>query len=158
MSKEIERKFLVDNFKWLTKKSNEVFITQGYLTDSINPAIRVRTVGNNGYLTIKGKVSGITRDEFEYEIPFNDAEFILNNFCGSSIIEKFRSEITFNNFLWQVDRFIGLNEGLIVAEIELLNEEQTFDIPSWITKEVTDDERYYNSNLVKNPFSKWNYK
>lgn len=158
MSKEIERKFLVDNFKWLTKKSNEVFIRQGYLTGSFTPTIRVRTVDNNGYLTIKGKVSGITRDEFEYEIPFNDAEFILNNFCGSSIIEKFRSEITFNNFLWQVDRFIGLNEGLIVAEIELLNEEQTFDIPSWITKEVTDDQRYYNSNLVKNPFSKWNYK
>ncbi len=155
MSKEIERKFLVDFDEWLSVKAKEILVRQGYLTDSIKPTIRVRVAGNKGYLTIKGKVSGITRDEFEYEIPYNDADYMLKNFCNKSIIEKFRSEIDVDGYLWQVDRFIGENEGLIVAEIELQYEEQLIKIPKWITKEVTGDQRYYNSNLARIPFSKW---
>jgi CYTH domain-containing protein len=155
MSKEIERKFLVDFDEWLSVKAKEILVRQGYLTDYIEPSIRVRVAGNKGYLTIKGKVSGITRDEFEYEIPFNDADYMLKNFCNNSIIEKFRSEIEVDGSLWQVDRFIGENEGLIVAEIELQNEEQLIKIPKWITKEVTGDQRYYNSNLSRIPFLRW---
>ncbi|HCY76947.1 MAG TPA: adenylate cyclase [Ignavibacteriales bacterium] len=155
MSKEIERKFLVDFDEWLSVKAKEILVRQGYLTDSIKPTIRVRVAGNKGYLTIKGKVSGITRDEFEYEIPYNDSDYMLKNFCDNSIIEKFRSEIDVDGYLWQVDRFIGENEGLIVAEIELQYEEQLIKIPKWITKEVTGDQRYYNSNLARIPFSKW---
>lgn len=117
--------------------------------------VRIRIIEDKAYITIKGLSIGATRSEFEYEIPLNDAAVILNELCKKPIIEKYRYRINFGNSIWEVDEFIGLNAGLIIAEIELEHENQTFDIPDWIGKEVTGDPRYYNSNLISNPFTKW---
>lgn len=117
--------------------------------------VRIRIIEDKAYITIKGLSIGATRSEFEYEIPLNDAAVILNELCKKPIIEKYRYRINFGNSIWEVDEFMGLNAGLIIAEIELEHENQTFDIPDWIGKEVTDDPRYYNSNLIRNPFTQW---
>ncbi len=154
MSKEIERKFLVKpEFRHLFQ--NGKLYRQGYLFSDKEKAIRIRLVDDKGFLAVKSKLSGFTRDEFEYEIPYTDAEYIINSLCYDRIIEKYRSKVLINNLLWEIDNFTGENEGLMIAEIELENEKQYFDLPDWIDKEVTGDIRYYNSNLVKNPFCNW---
>lgn len=154
MGKEIERKFLVSGTKW-KELAKGITYRQGYLSTVKERTVRVRTIGENGYLTIKGISVGATRSEFEYEIPVSDANFILANLCEKPIIEKKRYKIEFNNFVWEVDEFYGDNKGLIVAEIELTAENEKFDLPDWIGKEVTDDSKYFNSNLIKNPFKSW---
>ena len=147
--KEIERKFLVkdellDVVKYLQSKK----IKQGYISDSDGKTVRVRTKGEKGYLTIKGKSSGISRDEYEYEIPFEDASQLLTDFCPK-FLEKERFELIIGEKKWEIDLFHGKLEGLIIAELELESEDEAFDLPSWIQEEVSNDPQYYNSNLIQ---------
>ena len=155
MGVEIERKFLVDHEKWgKLKKTAGIHYHQGYLVDDVHCTIRVRVAGTKGFVTIKGANSGISRKEFEYKIPASDASELIKSFAGSSV-EKIRYKIKFAGKLWEVDEFLGDNKGLIMAEIELKHENEEFEKPGWITREVSDDDRYYNSNLAKNPFKDW---
>ena len=153
MAKEIERKFLVIGDAWRTVRG--MSIRQGYLHNEVESTVRVRTSGERAYLTIKGSMSGITRTEFEYEIPLEDANAMLDQLCQKPLIEKIRYEVEVGGFKWEIDEFLGENVGLAVAEIELEDEDQEFPKPAWVGKEVTDDARYLNANLVKNPYSKW---
>ena len=154
MGQEIERKFLVTGDAWRTGQGK--LIRQGYLHNEINGNVRVRVKGERAYLTIKSSTTGITRLEFEYEIPLEEANELLDKLCQKPLIEKIRHEVQVGGLKWEVDEFLGKNEGLVVAEIELENEEQGFPKPSWVGVEVSEDARYLNSNLVKNPYSKWN--
>jgi len=117
--------------------------------------VRVRTINNKGYLTIKGITVGASRLEFEYEIPTADANELLDSLCEKPLIDKNRYKVDYGTLTWEVDEFFGENEGLIVAEVELHSEDQLFDRPEWVTEEVTTDPRYYNANLLNNPFSRW---
>lgn len=119
-----------------------------------NKTIRVKQTNDKGYITIKGASIGLTRPEFEYEIPREDAEQLLNKFCVFELI-KVRFKILFKNKIWEVDEFLGDNLGLIVAEIELKHENEQFEMPDWIANEVTDDNKYYNSCLAKTPYCNW---
>ncbi len=155
MATEIEHKFLV--FKNIWEKvipDKSVEIKQAYLLTDPEKTIRVRTKGNSGFITIKGKSNGAIRLEFEYEIPIEDANELINKFC-SNLIEKTRHIVIHDDNNWEVDEFKGLNEGLIVAEIELTSEDEKYSIPNWVDKNVTDDLRYANSNLTIKPFSTW---
>lgn len=154
MGKEIERKFLVhEDVAW--RSINGTIYRQGYLSTVKERTVRVRTIGDKGYLTIKGITVGATRLEFEYDIPVNEAEELLDLLCERPLIEKRRRIIEFAGLIWEVDEFFGDNMGLILAEVELENEDQRFSKPAWIAQEVTDDARYFNANLVSYPFSKW---
>lgn len=155
MATEIERKFLVDHEKWKKlKKPAGIHYQQGYLLDELKCTIRVRLAGSRGYVTIKGANSGISRKEFEYRIPADDASELIRSFAGSSV-EKIRYRIRFRGKLWEIDEFMGDNKGLIMAEIELKTESEEFEKPGWITNEVSDNHRYYNSNLAKHPYKNW---
>lgn len=154
MGVEIERKFLLSGDGW--KSFGEpVFFKQGYLSSNKERVVRVRIEGERAVLTIKGANKGATRGEWEYEIPVADAIELLDGLCEQPLIEKFRRRIPFAGNVWEVDEFLGVNAGLVVAEIELQSEDQQFDKPDWIGAEVTDDLRYLNSNLIKQPFSTW---
>ncbi|MCH8068013.1 MAG: CYTH domain-containing protein [Candidatus Marinimicrobia bacterium] len=155
MGKEIERKFLVKESNW-QKSSKGLLIQQGYIVIRKEKVVRIRIMNDKGYLTIKGTTTGATRNEYEYEIPLEDARQMLNNLCEKPILEKHRYKINQEGMTWEIDIFHGENEGLIVAEIELEYEDQEFEKPDWVDMEVTDDPKYFNSNLVKNPFKKWN--
>ncbi|HBE77491.1 MAG TPA: adenylate cyclase [Firmicutes bacterium] len=154
MGKEIERKFLVvgDDYRQ-SAKSN--FIIQGYLCNEAERVVRVRLYNDQGFITIKGKTVGMTRSEYEYEIPFADANEMINRLCAGTIIEKVRYEFEDQGYLWEIDEFQGENQGLIVAEIELEDENDVLSLPKWIAGEVTDDPRYLNANLVKKPYKQW---
>lgn len=154
MGKEIEKKFLVNGDDW-RKESTGVLFRQGYLSIVKERTVRVRTIDNKGFLTIKGITIGATRAEYEYEISVSDANEMLDSLCEKPIIEKNRAKVEFKNLVWEIDEFFGENDGLIVAEVELESEDQKIDLPEWIGKEVTGDPRYYNSSLIKNPFKKW---
>lgn len=153
---EIERKFLVksEEFKKRAFAKNE--IAQGYLNSNHERTVRVRIKGVQGYLTIKGKgnESGMSRFEWEVEIPVDEARLLLN-LCESGVISKIRYEVKFGNHIFEVDEFFGENQGLVLAEIELQSEEEAFEKPDWIGEEVTNNEKYYNSYLSKNPFKNW---
>ncbi len=155
MATEIEHKYLVNTDIWkniIPDKSVE--IRQAYLQTDPEKTIRIRTKGKSGFFTIKGKTVGASRLEFEYEIPIADANELINKFC-SNLIEKTRHIVIHDNNTWEVDEFKGLNEGLIVAEIELASEDEKYSIPNWVDKNVTDDLRYANSNLTIKPFKTW---
>lgn len=155
MAVEIERKFLVDSDKWSDLlKPALLYCSQSYLLNEINKNVRVRVLGDVGFITIKSKKTDISRNEYEYQIPFDEAIELIK-LCDQSPIEKNRYLIEYDGNIWEVDVFLGSNEGLIVAEIELKSEDQLFSKPDWITIEVSDDPKYYNSNLQNNPFSKW---
>jgi adenylate cyclase len=152
---EIEHKYLVIQELWVKENPHHsIEIKQAYIFSDPTKTIRVRTHDEKGYITIKGKSTGASRPEFEYEIPFSEAEELIKNFC-SDVIEKTRHYITFANNLWEVDEFHGKNKGLIIAEIELKNETEPYSKPVWIGKDVTLDSRYFNSNLCRYPFSGW---
>lgn len=154
MAIEIERKFLV-NRKLLEPHLNEgTFYEQGYLPRKNSATVRVRIAGSTGFITIKGRVEGISRSEFEYEIPQEDAREMLDLFCKATIIKK-RYLIPHGVHTFEVDIFEGENSGLIVAEVELSSESEVVELPEWISEEVTGDVRYYNSQLLKNPISSW---
>ncbi len=154
MGLEIERKYLLKNANWKQHIKKQTQIKQGYLNAEKERTVRVRVYGNQGFLTIKGKSIGATRQEFEYEIPLKDA-IALMLLCQQPIIEKTRFEVEVDKKIWEIDVFEGENEGLTLAEIELNSEAETFQIPEWIGKEVTDDIRYFNSKLMANPFKNW---
>jgi adenylate cyclase len=153
---EIERKFLVqsEEFKAISFAKNE--ISQGYLNSNPERTVRVRIKGNQGYLTIKGKgnETGMSRLEWEMEIPVDEAKMLLN-LCESGVISKMRYEVKFGNHVYEVDEFFGENEGLVLAEIELKSEQEAFEKPDWLGEEMTNNEKYYNSYLSKNPFKNW---
>lgn len=150
---EIERKFLVLNDGYKIEASAQHRITQGYLNSDPERTVRVRTKGDKGYLTIKGKGNdnGTTRMEWEKEIPFEEALQLLE-LCESGVIDKLRYEVPSGKHTFEVDEFSGDNTGLVIAEVELQDELETFVKPDWLGKEVTGDERYYNAYLSKNPF------
>jgi adenylate cyclase len=156
MAMEIERKFLVKDGAWKIGAKG-VHYRQGYIRTESKVTVRVRIAGEKGILTIKGKSSesGLSREEFEYEIPKVDAQKMLESVCGPEQIEKLRYKIKQGKHTWEVDEFLGDNHGLVVAEIELSSEDEKFDKPEWVGKEVSDDRRYGNSNLAKTPFKKW---
>jgi CYTH domain-containing protein len=155
MGLEIERKFLVDHKKWLhVEKPAGTHYRQGYLLNDDHRTIRVRIAGKQGFITLKGTTTSITRKEYEYKIPVQDGVELLDGFARSEV-EKIRYRIEFAGKLWEVDEFLGDNEGLIMAEIELHDEAEEFEQPDWVTNEVSDDERYYNSYLSTHPFKEW---
>ena len=153
MPVEIERKFLVTSDAWRLGSLGKAYC-QGYLSRSPEATVRVRTEGDEACLTIKGKTEGISRPEFEYRIPFQEAQE-LQQLCKTPLVIKTRHEILYEGATWEVDEFHGENKGLIVAEIEMDDPETPLKIPPWIGKEVTHDARYYNSNLSTHPFSGW---
>jgi len=153
MSKEIERKFLVQGEDW--REAKGTMYRQGYLSTVKERSVRVRVADDKGYLTIKGISKGATRTEYEYEIPIKDAEAMLDHLCERPLIEKRRHKIDYDGVTWEVDVFLGDNEGLVLAEVELQSEDQTIACPPWIGQEVTDDPRYFNVNLVQHPYREW---
>jgi CYTH domain-containing protein len=155
MPTEIERKFLVTGTEWHEVYS--VHIIQGYLCCDKGRTVRVRLAGEKAFLTLKGIKKGISRPEFEYEIPVADAEQMLE-LCNGATIEKMRHIINYKDLKWEVDEFLGENQGLIVAEIELEEENQQFERPGWLGQEVTGDPRYANAYLASNPYSTWHYR
>jgi CYTH domain-containing protein len=154
MAQEIERKFLVSSDAWRELASGTNY-RQGYLSTVKERTVRVRTIDDKGYLTIKGITVGATRAEYEYEIPADDANELLDNLCERPLIEKTRYKISHGGLTWEVDEFAGDNQGLIVAEVELTAEDQEVALPDWAGEEVTGDPRYFNSNLIANPYSTW---
>jgi adenylate cyclase len=154
MGVEIERKFLLAGDAWRAL-GEPVLMRQGYLSLDPDRTVRVRIEGGAGTLTIKGRSQGATRGEWEYPIPLDDAADLLDRLCQQPLIEKYRRRIPYAGNTWEVDEFLGANAGLVVAEIELASEDQAFDKPDWIGAEVTDDRRYFNSSLIKLPFSAW---
>lgn len=153
---EIERKFLVTSEDFKTEAFRKNHIAQGYLNSHPERTVRVRIKGEIGFLTIKGKgnETGMTRFEWETEIALAEAKNIIQ-LCESGVIDKIRYEVEIGNHTFEVDEFFGDNQGLIVAEIELKSEEETFEKPKWLGQEVTNDERYYNAYLSNNPFKNW---
>ena len=152
---EIEHKYLVNAEEWsrvIPEKS--ITIKQGYIHAAPDKTVRVRTKADKGYITIKGKTVGASRPEFEYDIPLADAQELLINFC-SQLIEKTRHLITYDHKTWEVDVFEGLNAGLIVAEIELKDERELYQKPTWIGADVTMDVKYSNAQLASVPYSQW---
>jgi adenylate cyclase len=154
MGVEIERKFLVRGDAWKAL-AEPVFFRQGYLSSHKERTVRVRIEGDRAVMTIKGKNVGTTRGEWEYPIPMQDAVELLDGLCEQPLIEKYRRKIAIGDHVWEVDEFLGANAGLVVAEIELGSEDEAFDRPEWVAAEVTDDARYYNSNLIRHPFLNW---
>ncbi|MFH0992677.1 MAG: CYTH domain-containing protein [bacterium] len=154
MGKEIERKFLIKSDEWKSLAKGKYY-RQGYLSTVKERVVRVRTISEKGFLTIKGITIGVTRSEFEYEIPAEDANIMLDNLCEKPIIEKYRAKIEHAGLTWEIDEFHGVNEGLVVAEVELSDENVKIDLPAWVGGEVSGDPRYFNSNLIKNPYTTW---
>ena len=153
---EIERKFLVSSTDFISESKNQYRIVQGYLNSNPERTVRIRIKGDKGYLTIKGKgnESGMSRFEWEKEISTPEAESLLL-LCEKGVIDKIRYEIPLGKHTYEVDVFFGENEGLIVAEIELQSEIESFEKPNWLGEEVTSDERYYNAYLSHHPFNDW---
>lgn len=154
MGFEIERKFLLKNANWRKLVNEKTLIRQGYLNSDAERTVRVRVRDRTAFLTIKGKTQNTTRQEFEYEIPIDDADSLLK-LCEPPLIEKTRFIVKYQGKTWEIDEFEGENRGLTVAEIELSSEDESFDLPDWIGKEVSHDRRYFNSSLIKKPFSSW---
>ena len=154
MAHEIERKFLLTSDEWRSGVEGRLY-RQGYLSTEKERTVRVRIVGQRGVLTVKGLTRGISRLEFEYEIPLADATRLLDELCHRPLIEKTRYEVAHAGLTWEIDEFHGDNAGLVVAEVELAAEDQNIELPGWIGKEVSGDPRYYNSNLAQHPFSEW---
>lgn len=154
MRTEIERKFLVSGEGWKSGAAAKP-MRQGYLHADKQLSVRVRRTGDNAFLTIKGTQKGATRAEYEYGIPADDADDILDGICPRPLIEKVRYTLERGDLTWEIDVFEGENAGLVVAEVELTSEDQAVELPDWVGREVTDDPRYLNANLVKKPYSQW---
>lgn len=154
MGTEIERKFLVKGAGWRSLAQGVVY-RQGYITASPDRTVRVRVAGDQGYLTLKGASQGISRSEYEYAIPLQDATEMLDQLCQRPLIEKTRYRIPWGDVVWEVDEFAGENQGLIMAEVELTDPDQTVTLPEWIGAEVSADPRYFNANLARHPFRNW---
>lgn len=155
MGQEIERKFLVKGDEWRPLSTGALTMRQGYLSDGFSSSVRVRIEDERAFLNIKSSVDGIHRHEFQYEIPVSDAVDLLDHVALRPLIEKTRHEVPLGKHLWEIDVFEGENSGLIVAEVELAHADEPFERPSWIGEEVSDDLRYYNVSLRKNPYKNW---
>lgn len=153
---EIERKFLVISSDYRLEAHKRTRIVQGFLNTDPERTVRIRIKGKHGYLTVKGKPnpSGLSRFEWEIQIPLAEAEELLS-LCETGIIEKIRFEVIVGSHTFEIDEFKGENEGLVIAEVELRSENEAFEIPDWLGKEVTGDVKYYNSSLSKNPYKNW---
>ncbi len=154
MAKEIERKFLVKDDSWRSGDVGKRY-RQGYLSTAKDRTVRIRTAGDEAFLTVKGSSTGTSRAEYEYKIPFEDANEMLDRLCEKPLIEKTRYRIPHEDVVWEVDEFAGENRGLVLAEVELKDEKQRVTLPQWVGQEVTGDDRYFNVNLVERPFTKW---
>ena len=152
MAWEIERKFLLKDDSWRETADEGVLMMQGYLAGgSGSPVVRIRIAGDRAFLTIKGKTSGITRSEFEYLVPLEDARFMLENLCGTRIIEKRR----YHCGRWEIDEYFKDNQGLFTAEIELASPDETFEFPPWLGREISGDPAYTNGALSRKPWKTW---
>lgn len=156
MSVEIERKYLIKNDNWKKHVREDQHITQGYIK-SEDATVRIRCYkdDHSAVITVKGKRDGISRLEFEYDIPYADAREMQTELCQERLVEKTRHLIDYKGMLWELDEFHGDNDGLFVAEIELIDEQQVFDIPDWAGEDVSYDSRYRNSRLCTNPYKYW---
>ena len=156
MPEEIERKFLIDSDR-ITLPPNGIEIRQGYLplSESVKTTVRIRIKGGEANIAVKGENRGAVRAEYEYSIPRDDALAMLEGLCAKPLIEKTRYEVTVDTHLWEIDVFHGDNDGLVLAEIELTDEHEAFEHPEWLVQEVPGDPRYYNSNLLHNPYKDW---
>ncbi len=154
MGQEIERKFLVAGTAWKAGVTGLPF-RQGYLSSARERIVRVRTEGDRGRLTIKGPGVALVRPEFEYDIPVADATLMLDTLCEQPLIEKVRYHVTVGRHVWDIDEFRGLNQGLVVAEIELASPDEAFERPAWLGREVTPDTRYLNASLIHRPYCTW---
>jgi adenylate cyclase len=155
MAIEIERKYLVKNDKWKPFVESEAIMMQGYLASLTNVSIRVRVAKGKAHLNIKSATLGISRSEYEYEIPLLDGEEMLANLTTGSVIDKVRYRVRCGDHTWELDVFHGDNAGLIVAELELNSEDEAFEMPEWAGEEVSGDPKYYNASLVKHPYRDW---
>ena len=155
MGLEIERKFLLTGDAWRSLATSSRRYCQGYLCADRERAVRVRIAGESAFLTIKGGGAGVSHLEFEYPLPLEDAKILLEQLAEKPLIEKVRHFVPHGGLIWEVDEFSGLNEGLVLAELELESEVQPFEKPAWIGEEVTADPRYYNASLVKKPYRDW---
>lgn len=153
MAVEIERKFLVRPGLWTPLGSGDL-IRQGYVSSSPDRTVRIRVRADRAYLTIKGPTTGLSRLEFEYDIPIADAHEMLNQLCAA-VVDKHRHVEQHGGHTWEIDVFHGANDGLVVAEVELQSEQEAVDLPAWVGDEVSADYRYANSYLAKNPYSTW---
>ncbi len=155
MAVEIERKFLVESEAWRAEADGGQEIRQGYLVAERERSVRVRLRAGRGTLTIKGEARGAVRSEFEYEIPAKDAAGLLDEIALTPLIEKTRYLVRIGDATFEIDVFSGDNAGLVVAEIELEDEDAAFPRPAWLGEEVTDDPRYLNAMLFRHPYSQW---
>lgn len=155
MGIEIERKFTLKNDSWRKDVQRSQRYVQGYLAGNERSSIRVRIAGDNANINIKSATLGIFRQEYEYSIPLSDAEEMLDKLCEKPVIDKIRHFVEFDSKIWEIDEFSGENAGLVVAEIELNDEEEVIILPEWAGEDVSHDTRYYNVCLVKNPYKNW---
>lgn len=155
MPVEIERKFLVAGEGWRASVTRTELYRQGYLATTASCSVRVRVGGGSAWLGIKGRVVGMCRPEYEYEIPLAEADEMLNALCADGRVEKYRHWVADGGREWEVDEFLGANAGLVVAELEIEREGEDFTRPSWVGREVTDDARYYNASLAQRPWTDW---
>lgn len=152
---EIERKFLLANEDWREEVQRSSRIRQGYLGKIDKASVRIRVQGETANINVKSATLGMRRMEYEYDIPLTEAEEMLDQLCQQPQVDKTRYIVEKGKHIWEIDEFYGDNEGLMVAEVELDSEEESFEKPQWIGEEVTADPRYYNVNLIKHPFCKW---
>lgn len=155
MAREIERKFLVRTEYWRPDEARGLRIRQGYLSSDPARVVRVRTVGPDGFLTVKGRNRGIERSEFEYPIPRPDADAMLDALCERPLVEKVRYTEQVGEHVWEIDVFEGDNAGLVIAEVELADATVVPQLPVWAGEDVSADPRYFNSNLIRHPYSRW---
>lgn len=155
MGIEIERKFTLKSDHWRNEVTNSQRMVQGYLAGNDLTSVRIRISGDQANINIKSATLGIFRQEYEYAIPINDAQKMLDDLCTKPIIDKVRHLVTFAGKLWEIDEFSGDNQGLIVAEIELDDVNEKFELPKWVDEDVSHDKRYYNVCLVKHPYKDW---
>ncbi|UQB43336.1 CYTH domain-containing protein [Thiomicrospira microaerophila] len=159
MAREIERKFLLKNDLWRQQVSKKTLFIQGYLNqieeNSSKSSVRIRIEGEQANINIKSLEIGLSRDEYEYPIPVDEAQNMLKKLAVGPIIEKVRYLVELEDVTWEIDEFFGDNEGLVIAEVELETEDQTLTLEDWVGREVTDDVKYYNISLSKYPFKDW---
>ena len=155
MATEIERKFLLRDDSWRREVSASLDIVQGYLANNERASIRVRVSGSEASLNIKSMTLGAVRSEFDFSIPLEDARVLLERLCVHPLIEKTRHHVSYGGSDFEIDEFRGENQGLVVAELELRRDTRDFPRPPWLGIDVTDDARYYNINLVSQPFRRW---
>jgi adenylate cyclase len=159
MAREIERKFLLRNQNWRNFVTKQTRFVQGYLNqieeNSSNSSVRIRLEGDQANINIKSLEIGLSRDEYEYDIPVEDAEKMLEKLAVGPIIEKIRYLVSVDELVWEIDEFFGDNAGLVVAEVELESEEQALRLCDWVGREVTNDVKYYNISLSKHPYKDW---